>query len=76
MDKKNLFIGWHDECKKYTYINPAWRVQIMEWIWVAKLRNVKLMSVTYVYVNKEMMHKLSFLLSNYNWFWILYILTP
>jgi hypothetical protein len=34
------------------------------------------MSVTYVYVNKEMMHKLSFLLSNYNWFWILYILTP
>ena len=30
----------------------------------------------HVYVNKEMMHKLSFLLSNYNWFWILYILTP
>jgi len=27
----------------------------------------------YIYGNKKMMHKLSFWISNYNWFWILYI---
>jgi len=32
----------------------------MDWIQIVKLRMVKLMSVSYVYVNKKMMHKLSF----------------
>jgi hypothetical protein len=47
----------------------------MDWMQIEKLRMIMLMSVTYVYVDKEMMHKQSFyyqIIINFEY----YILTP